>query len=130
MERIDISSIKPGIRFSKPVFFDDGKYMFIESGISIKPYHLAALSKWRIPFLLSDGHILAENEEIDEDSEQLLEDLDSVEEIQDVTDEIQDLQSENSTENLNDELAPVEMLESDLEPIEVLDNQVDFLEEL
>lgn len=67
MERIEISNIVPGLRFSKPVFFDDGKNMFIEAGITIKPYHISALSKWKIPFLLSNGHIMKEGEVLPEE---------------------------------------------------------------
>lgn len=96
MEKIEISTVKPGIRFSKPVFFDDGKNMFIESGITVKPYHMAALTKWHIPFLLSDGHIMEPDEELEEEIEEcpeVLEDLDDIEpaeelESSDLLDEI------------------------------------------
>lgn len=89
MNRIEISNVKVGLRFSKPVFFDDGKNMFIESGVSVKPYHVAALSKWNIPFLLSDGHVLGENElpeeEIPEiDNAEELESLDDIEELEEL----------------------------------------------
>ena len=105
MDRIEISSIKPGIRFSKPVFFDDGKNMFIESGISIKPYHLAALTKWHIPYLLSDGRIMTENEKVQEEIDELdLEELeeDSLEIIGTCDDLVEELSdSEEVTESLN-----------------------------
>lgn len=88
MERIEISTIRPGLRFSKPVFFDDEKYMFIEAGIHVKPYHVAALTKWRIPFLLSDGHVLAEGEPVPDEPEFIdsVETLDSLEEVEEVSD--------------------------------------------
>lgn len=103
MERIEISTIKPGIRFSKPVFFDDGKNMFIESGIFVKPYHMAALTKWHIPFLLSDGHVMADDEELEPE--------------------------ELSAPDLDDEGAE---LTEELDAVEMLDdgNSIDFLEEL
>lgn len=110
MERIEISTIKPGIRFSKPVFFDDGKNMFIESGIFIKPYHMAALTKWHIPFLLSDGHIMEADEELVEEPEELFE----AEELPEVELEV--------TEDLTEELDAVESLETGV--------SIDFLEDL
>ncbi|MCQ2573858.1 MAG: phosphohydrolase [Treponema sp.] len=102
MEKIEISRIKPGIRFSQPVFFDDGKNMFIESGISVKPYHLAALTKWHIPFLLSNGHILAENETIQEEIEELSEILDEIESAQELDESAELIQELDSTEELEE----------------------------
>lgn len=85
MERIEISAIKPGIRFSKPVYFDDGKNMFIESGITVKPYHMSALVRWRIPFLLSDGHIMTQDEELpSEEIENSVEELNSVDDFEEI----------------------------------------------
>ncbi|MCF0243030.1 MAG: phosphohydrolase [Treponema sp.] len=83
MDRIEISNIKVGMRYSKPIFFDDGKNMFIESGVSIKPHHMAALTKWKIPFLLSDGRLLGEGETAEEELPALdeIEDLDELEEL-------------------------------------------------
>ena len=68
MTKFDSAQIKVGMRFSKPVFFDDGVSMFIESGITVKPYHLVAISRWSIPFLLTDGRPLGEDEKfVDKD---------------------------------------------------------------
>lgn len=55
MERLNVSSIHVGVCFSEPVFFDDGKNMFLSGGKQAKPYHVAALEQWKIPFLLTDG---------------------------------------------------------------------------
>jgi hypothetical protein len=54
--RIDSNDIKEGMRFSAPVFFDDGKNMFLAEGKSVKSYHVAALKRWSIPYLLTYGH--------------------------------------------------------------------------
>mgnify|MGYP004448827181 FL=1 len=64
MNRLDVSSVKTGLRFSRAVFFDDGKNMFIESGITVKPYHISALTRWNIPFLLTTGIAVAEGEQM------------------------------------------------------------------
>ena len=71
------------MRFSAPVFFDDGKNMFLAEGKTVKPYHIQALKRWHIPFLLSFGH------KIDATAAKKMneaEDLDELEELDDVND--------------------------------------------
>ena len=57
-ERIECSSIHVGARFSAPVYFDDGVNMFLAEGHAAKQYHVAALKRWAIPFLMTEGHPL------------------------------------------------------------------------
>lgn len=132
MERIEISTIRPGLRFTKPVFFDDGKNMFIEAGIHIKPYHVAALTKWHIPFLLSDGHVLEEGEEVPDETDSIddLDSLDSVEEIDEI-EQVDEIEEVSALDDLT------EALDADIESAEPVtsintgdDGFVDFLEEL
>jgi len=79
MNQIKCQDIRVGMRFSKPVYFEDGVNMFVESGITIKPYHLVAITRWHIPYLLSDGHPLSENEVfVDKD---IVEDVDTLEDV-------------------------------------------------
>ncbi|MCR4626404.1 MAG: phosphohydrolase [Treponema sp.] len=63
--RIDASDIKLGISFSSPVFFDDGKNMFLAEGKTVKNYHLNAIKKWKLPFLLTYGRELTAEEAAD-----------------------------------------------------------------
>ena len=56
MKKLDCSSIHIGSCFSEPVFFDDGKNMFLAAGKQAKPYHVSALVHWKIPYLLTSGH--------------------------------------------------------------------------
>lgn len=56
MERLDVSKIYEGVCFSQPVYFDDGKNMFLPAGKKAKRYHIAALENWNIPYLLTSGH--------------------------------------------------------------------------
>ena len=53
--KLECSRITEGVRFSKPVFFNDGKNMFLAAGCPAKKYHLDALKRWEIPFLWTDG---------------------------------------------------------------------------
>ncbi len=62
LHKINPSDAKLNMLFSAPVFFDDGKYMFLAAGKTIKPYHLAALKRWRIPFLLTEGHVIEQTD--------------------------------------------------------------------
>lgn len=55
MKQLSIESIVPGICFSEPVYFEDGKNMFLAAGVAAKPYHLKALKQWNIPYLLTRG---------------------------------------------------------------------------
>ena len=78
------NDIKEGMRFSAPVFFDDGKNMFLAAGKPAKPYHLAALKNWNVPFLLTVGHVLSQAE-IETQTSAHLEDVDELEPIDDDT---------------------------------------------
>lgn len=67
--KIPSPQIKLGMRFSAPVFFDDGKNMFLAEGKSAKKYHIAALARWKIPFVLTYGHQIDENSSFDDDED-------------------------------------------------------------
>lgn len=95
MERINVSSIHEGICFSEPVFFEDGKNMFLPAGKQAKRYHVAALEQWQIPYLLTSGHEIdpkdlvapvAAGNKLDASSfnEIDIEDIDSVEDIEEL----------------------------------------------
>ncbi len=65
--KLDCNKITEGIRFTQPVFFDDGKNMFLAAGCPAKKYHINALKRWNIPFLWTDGVVL-KSDEITKDS--------------------------------------------------------------
>ena len=58
LTRIKCTDITEGVSYSSPVFFDDGKNMFLAEGKTVKPYHLAAIKRWNIKYLLTSGHVL------------------------------------------------------------------------
>ncbi len=60
--RIECNKIRPGIMFSQPVFFDDGKCMFLAAKHPAKEYHVDCLRRWKIPFLVTAGKELTEQE--------------------------------------------------------------------
>ena len=59
MTKIECSLIVPGIRFSSPVYFDDGQNMFLCADHPAKSYHVAAIKRWNIPYLLTEGKMLS-----------------------------------------------------------------------
>jgi hypothetical protein len=65
------------MRFSAPVFFDDGTNMFLAEGKAAKAYHVAALKRWNIPFLLTYGHEITDSDE----QAQPVEELEPLEEL-------------------------------------------------
>lgn len=80
--KIDCKEIKVGMRFSAPVFFDDGENMFLSEEKSIKKYHIDAIQRWNIEHLLTYGHLVTdEKNPPDSDSLYMLEDLEEVEEL-------------------------------------------------
>ena len=91
--KISCDEIKIGVRFSAPVFFDDGENMFLAEEKSVKQYHIASLVRWNIPYLLTYGHILSDDYESDSSELYELEELGEVEELDDVaeTEEIEEL---------------------------------------
>lgn len=56
--RINARDLRLGMKFSAPVFFDDGENMFLAENRSVKAYHLAVIKKWDIDSLLTYGHLL------------------------------------------------------------------------
>ena len=47
MEKIKRELVELGMRFSAPVFFDDGKNMFLPEKKPVKKNHLEILKKWK-----------------------------------------------------------------------------------
>lgn len=62
-KKVDCSEIKLGMRFSMPVFFDDGKNMFLAKKHTVKKYHLNAINQWNLEYLLTGGEVLPDTSE-------------------------------------------------------------------
>ncbi|MBQ9238119.1 MAG: phosphohydrolase [Treponema sp.] len=57
--RIERADIHEGVRYSAPLFFDDGQCMFLAEGKPVKAHHIQALDRWKIPFVVTYGHELS-----------------------------------------------------------------------
>jgi len=82
LNKIDCKEIKLGMRFSAPVFFDDGENMFLGEEKSVKNYHIEAIRRWNIEYLLTYGHLVLEGKERQSsDNLYMLEDLEELDEV-------------------------------------------------
>ena len=79
--KLDCKELKIGMRFSAPVFFDDGENMFLGEEKSVKNYHIDAIQRWNIQYLLTYGHLIGDEKTPEPESLYMLEDVEEVEEI-------------------------------------------------
>ncbi len=79
--KIRSSSLQIGKRFTAPVFFDDGENMFLGERKYITQFHLDTLKRWKIPYVLTYGTVMDDDEEV---VEELSAELDDVEELDNV----------------------------------------------
>ncbi len=91
MLKLKSSDLHEGMKFSAPVFFDDGKNMFLSERKPIKNFHLAVLKNWNIPFVITHGkEILCDD---------CFEELEEMEELED----LEEIGDENGTEAIDSE---------------------------
>lgn len=69
LKKIERSALKENMRFSAPVFFDDGEYMLVNEGVPLHKKELDALARWDIPYVLTSGFEMKEGEELPEPEE-------------------------------------------------------------
>ncbi len=79
LKKVFRNEITEGMRFSAPVFFDDGENMLVSKGVPIKTRELMALDRWKIPFVLTAGNPLKGDERLETADEP--EELDEIEEV-------------------------------------------------
>lgn len=64
-QHIKIEDLKKNTRFSKDVFFECGHCLLLSAGNPLGDRELRALRQWKIPFVVTEGEILNDDEEID-----------------------------------------------------------------
>ena len=80
--KVPCYEIRLGARFSAPVFFDDGKNMFLAERKTAKQYHIDALKYWKIPYLLSYGHIIEDSGIKPEENRSDISEVEELEELE------------------------------------------------
>jgi len=53
--KIKSDQITEGVCYSAPVFFEDGVNMFLAANHPAKKYHIIALNRWNVQFLVTSG---------------------------------------------------------------------------
>ncbi|AEE16345.1 hypothetical protein [Treponema brennaborense] len=81
-KKIAGGDLQTGMRFSAPLFFEDGRNMFLAEGKSLKPYHLAAVARWNVPFVVTYGKLISDTDKPENGGIEDLEPLDELEELQ------------------------------------------------
>jgi len=74
LRRIKVEDLKEGMIFSEPLFFDDGKNRVLGKMYPVSQRELSVLKKWKVPFVMTTGKIVKQDEEITE----LVEELDAL----------------------------------------------------
>lgn len=59
MQRIYAADLKEGIKFSAPVFFEDGENMFLAENKPLKKMHIAAMEHWNLKSFITYGNVIA-----------------------------------------------------------------------
>ena len=66
LRRIKVEDLKEGMMFSEPLFFDDGKNRVLGKGYPVSARELSVLKQWKVPFVMTAGKIIKENEVVEE----------------------------------------------------------------
>jgi hypothetical protein len=66
--KYNAGNFRLGMKFTAPVFFDDGENMFLAPSQTVKPYHLQAIKQWNIKTLLSRGKLAPNSPATGDDS--------------------------------------------------------------
>ncbi|WP_428770938.1 HD domain-containing phosphohydrolase [Treponema sp. HNW] len=84
MQKIKREALKEGMRFSAPVFFDDGVNMFLAEKKPLTKFHLNILDRWNVLFVITYGKELTGplSDASDEASAEDLEELEELEEVE------------------------------------------------
>ncbi|MCR4790003.1 MAG: hypothetical protein K5839_02870 [Treponemataceae bacterium] len=57
-QELDPKDLKLGMRYSAPVFFDDGESMFLAEDMPVKEFHLNTIKEWNVTKLVTYGHVI------------------------------------------------------------------------
>ena len=98
LQKIKRDNIVLGMKFSAPVFFDDGENMFLAENKPVLQYHIDALKKWNIPFVLTYGIEILDGQNVSDE----LEEIDAVENLDDLEElgEVEELENDDPTSDI------------------------------
>lgn len=79
LKKVFRNELEEGMRFTSPVFFDDGENMLVSRGVPIKTRELAVLDRWKISFVLTAGTPVLDDSQLADENE--FAELDEIEEL-------------------------------------------------
>ena len=82
LKKIKTADLEIGERFSAPVFFDDGKNMFLLKGMALSENELNTLKRWKVQYVVTAGDPVPDGETMNDE----IAELDEVDEIEDLED--------------------------------------------
>ena len=82
LKKIKTADLKIGERFSAPVFFDDGKNMFLLKSMALSENELNTLKRWKVQYVVTAGDPVPDGETMNDE----IAELDEVDEIEDLED--------------------------------------------
>ncbi len=83
LKKVYRNELTEGMRFSAPVFFDDGENMLVSKGSPIKARELKALDRWKISYVLTAGGPVTGEFHDDADEPEELSELEDLDELED-----------------------------------------------
>jgi len=111
LKKIKTTDLKIGIRFSAPVFFDDGSNMFLLRGIPLSEKELSTLKRWNIQYVVTAGDPVPEGVPLDDEIAEL-DELDEVEELEE-PEEIEEAQDDYPINGTKIKRAEIEEISAD-----------------
>jgi hypothetical protein len=67
-QKYNASYLKLGMKFTAPVYFEDGENMFLAENCTIKPYHLQAIKQWGFAVILTFGKLTSDSPAVDDNA--------------------------------------------------------------
>lgn len=102
MNKIKSSDLKLGMTFSSPVFFDDGINMFLAEKNPITQLHLSAVQNWKIPYVITYGTLIQNNNGTEH------KEIDELENIPEKKPSLENLFANNTLKRIADNLSEVD----------------------
>jgi hypothetical protein len=66
-QKYNTAYLKLGMKFTAPVFFDDGVNMFLAENCTVKSYHLQAIKQWSLLVILTYGKLTSDSPHADDE---------------------------------------------------------------
>ena len=111
LKKIKTADLKIGVRFSAPVFFDDGKNMFLLRGMALSENELDTLKRWKVQYVVTAGDPVPEGETLDDEIAEL-DEIDEIEELED-PEEIEEVEEDYPINGTKIKRAEIEEISAD-----------------